>query len=480
MVQLQSRVPALRVTAMNEAPVVAEGRWVLYWMIAHRRARWSFSLDRAIEWAKAVKKPLLVLEPLRVDYRWASDRLHRFVIDGMRDNARVFEKAGIAYHPYVEPEHGAGKHLLASLARDACVIVTDEYPCFFLPQMVKAAAGKVAVRMEAIDSNGLVPLRAPERLFVAAHSFRRWQEKNLPEHLGSFPSPNPLARLKLPRLERLPDPIIRSWPRASETVLAGGPGALSRLPIDHGVAVSPIAGGSAAGSLALDRFVRERLDLYPEGRNHPDASATSGLSPYLHFGHVSAHQVYAAIADRSDQARDAFIDQLVTWRELGFNFCFHRPDDYDALSSLPTWAQATLEAHAADERPRYSARALEAAKTADPIWNAAQTELVREGTLHNYLRMLWGKKILEWSKTPKEALERMIHFNNKYALDGRDPNSYSGILWTLGRYDRPWPARPIFGAVRTMTSNSAARKLRMREYLKRYEPRAHAREPRIA
>jgi deoxyribodipyrimidine photo-lyase len=169
------------------------------------------------------------------------------------------------------------------------------------------------------------------------------------------------------------------------------------------------------------------------------------------------------------KASEAFLDQMVTWRELGFNLCWQR-EDHDQYETLPDWARNTLGVHRKDRRPyRYTSEELESARTHDPLWNAAQVQLVREGIIHNYLRMLWGKKILEWTPSPKEALEIMIHLNNKYALDGRDPNSYSGILWVLGRYDRPWgPERPIFGKIRYMSSENTARKLRVKNYIKKY------------
>jgi deoxyribodipyrimidine photo-lyase len=171
------------------------------------------------------------------------------------------------------------------------------------------------------------------------------------------------------------------------------------------------------------------------------------------------------------ESAEEFLDQLITWRELGFNFCFHR-EDYDQYESLPEWARKTLKKHSRDRRPfLYTMKEFDAAQTHDPLWNAAQRQLLVEGRIHNYLRMLWGKKILEWSRTPQEALAIMIELNNKYAHDGRDPNAYSGIFWVLGRYDRPWgPEREVFGTVRYMSSENTARKLRVKEYLKKYRP----------
>jgi deoxyribodipyrimidine photo-lyase len=444
-------------------------------MTAFRRARWNFALERAADLARAWGRPLVVLEALRAGYPWASDRLHRFVIDGMRDQAREFEEAGVLYHPYVEPEPGAGRGLLAALAERACAVVTDDAPGFFLPRMLAAAARSVPARLEAVDSNGLLPLRSVGRVFPTAHAFRRHLQKNLAPHLAEFPKPDPLDGLAEP--DALPREVTRRWPRADFDL------DLARLPIDHAVRPSPIRGGSGAAP---------RVDLArcAEGRNHPDDDATSGLSPYLHFGHVSTHEVFSRIAraerwtpkrfgKRTDGSREgtwgmspeagAFLDQLVTWRELGYVMSTHR-DDAWSYESLPPWSLRTLAAHAEDRREHvYALEDFEAARTHDPLWNAAQRQLVREGRLHNYLRMLWGKKILQWTATPREALAVMVELNNKHALDGRDPNSASGIFWVLGRYDRPWgPERPVFGTVRYMSSENAARKLRVREYLRRH------------
>ncbi len=255
-------------------------------------------------------------------------------------------------------------------------------------------------------------------------------------------------------------------------------------------AVAGTRGGAVAGRGRLDRFLADRLARYPEARNQPDEDGGSGLSPYLHFGHLSAHEALAAVVAREgwsperlgektagrragwwgmSEGAEAFLDQLVTWRELGFNFAARR-SDAESYEALPPWALATLAKHAADPRPHlYTLEELERAQTNDPLWNACQTQLVREGAMHNYLRMLWGKKVLEWSPSPAAALAALLELNNRWALDGRDPNSTSGIFWCLGRYDRPWgPERPVFGTVRYMSSANTARKLRVKRYLARY------------
>ena len=488
-------VPEIRIQTCNLAPANPEGDYVLYWMIAFRRTQWNFALERAVEWANELGKPLVIFEPLRTGYRWASDRLHRFIIDGMADNAARIAAArnkGVIYFPYVEPAADAGKGLLAALAERACVIVTDDYPAFFLPQMVATAAERIRVRMEKVDSNGLLPLRATQRIFTTAFSFRRFLQGQLPRHLEETPLADPLAGAKLPVMKSLPVGILRHWPAASGKQLAGNGGELARLPINHTVGAVDLRGGARAATDRLRQFLSRRLSEYAEAANDPDQNARSGLSPYLHFGHISAHEIFHELMSREDwtparlaakpngkrdgwwgvsAAAEAWLDELITWRELGYNMAAHKPG-YEHYDSLPDWSRATLEKHARDRREAvYSLDEFRHAKTHDPLWNAAQTQLLREGTIHNYLRMLWGKKILEWTTSPRDALDIMIELNNRYALDGRDPNSYSGIFWCLGRYDRPWgPERPVFGTVRYMSSQNTQRKVNVTEYLRRYEP----------
>jgi len=490
--RLQSDVPDLRVRSANVAVARGDSEFVLYWMTANRRTRFNFSLERAVDWAQSLNKPLLVLEALRCGYPWASDRLHYFVVQGMADNARRLEGRAATYYPYLERQAGAGRGLVAALAARACVVVGDDFPCFFLPRMAAAAARQIPVRFELVDSNGLLPMRAADKVFARAFDFRRFLQRELREHLIDFPKADPLQNVSLPRLDTLPDEVRKRWPPAEAIDLAADSASMNNFPIDHSVAIAPTCGGAVAAEKRLANFLDLQLPKYDELRNHPDEAATSGLSPYLHFGHLSAHEAFVELTRRENwslaklaekvtgsshdwwgvgASAEAFLDQLVNWRELGFNLC-SQCDDYDRYESLPDWARQTLAEHADDPRETiYFLAQFEHARTHDPLWNAAQRQLVREGRIHNYLRMLWGKKILEWSATPQEALTTMIELNNKYALDGRDPNSYSGIFWILGRYDRAWgPERPIFGKIRYMSSENTARKLRLREYLEKYGP----------
>jgi deoxyribodipyrimidine photo-lyase len=486
-------IPELRLESCNDKPIRAKGEFVLYWMVAFRRTHWNFALDHAIARAKELKKPLVILEALRCDYRWASDRMHRFILEGMAEKSRELAGAGIRYFPYVERSIGEGKGLLAALGKHACLIVTDDFPCFFIPRMIKSAAKQLPVRLEKIDSNGLVPLRATEQVFSTAYAFRRFLQKNLPVHLSQFPKADPLADLELPKLKVFPSEIVKRWPAASLRSLQS-PILVGELPINHKIAPAAepdgLRGGEAVALTKWRDFLAKRIGEYGEVRNQPEQESTSGLSPYLHFGHISAHQIFhdlmsrekwseAKLAHRADGSRqgwwgvrapaEQFLDQLITWREVGFNFSSHR-ENYDRYESLPGWALKTLSKHSRDERQFiYTLKNFASARTHDPLWNAAQRQLANEGRMHNYMRMLWGKKILEWSETPEQALEILIELNNRYAVDGRNPNSYSGIFWCLGRYDRPWgPERPIFGNIRYMSSDNTARKLRVKDYLRKY------------
>lgn len=490
------RVPAIRISACNKAPKRKDGAYILYWMIANRRLQENFALQRAVELANEHGVGLLIFEPLRIGYRWASDRIHRFIIDGMCDHYHHFEDAKRAnkarYYPYLELEANQGKGALEALATNAVMVVTDEFPCFFLPMMVDAAAKKLDVRLEQVDSNGLLPLRAAPKTYTTAYSFRRGLHKILPDHLEAFPEIDPLAELEKDFDDDwLPEGFKKKWPTASEAMLAhGAREPLAELDIDHDVAPVPFRGGAVAALDRMETFLDEKLAAYPEDRNKPSEQGASGLSPYLHFGHIGVHTIFRELTEREgwspsdiatkptgkregwwnmSEGAESFVDELITWREIGYNMAHREPDTYDKYESLPDWAKETLAIHVEDERKYvYTLEEFENAETHDELWNAAQRQLVQEGHIQNYLRMLWGKKILHWTSNAQDALEIMIELNNKYGIDGRNPNSYSGIFWTLGRYDRGWTERDIFGKVRYMTSDSTRRKYKVEDYIARY------------
>jgi deoxyribodipyrimidine photo-lyase len=473
-----------RLRRLNAARTAGSRGYVLYWMQIYRRLERNHALDYALWCAEKLDRPLVVYEGLRLDYPWASGRLHRFVLEGMARNAVRAEELGLSYWPFVEEETGGGRGLLRRLAKGATLVVTDDFPCFIVPAQSAALARKVDVPVIAVDSNSMVPVALLGPPVAAAAHLRPRIHKAFAEAWPHRAAAEPAVSPAACRGVSAPFDV---W---TPTDL---PEFVDSLPLD--TTVPPVAatpGGSEAARERLDSFVEDRLPGYAEHRSEPrapDEGHASGLSPYLHFGHISIEEVVERallttgdwtpeelrIHNRGkregffcdDPDVNSFLDEALTWRDVGFNW--HRGRHQDARSletALPSWALQTLGAHADDERRHlYSAEELEAGQTHDDLWNAAQRELVATGTIHNYLRMLWGKKVLEWSASPAEAYRVLEHLNNKYALDGRDPNSYTGILWCFGLFDRPWaPERKIFGRVRYMSSENTARKFRLGPY----------------
>jgi len=477
-----------RVRRLNDRVVQPGGEYVLYWAQIFRRLERNHALDYALRCASELGRPLVVYEGLRIDYPWASRRLHRFVLEGMAANVARAQALGLCYWPFVERAKGEGRGLLRRLAARACLVVTDDYPCFVVPGQSQALSAKVDVPVLAVDSNTLVPLALLGPAVSAAAHLRPRIHKAFAEAWAHRAAARP----------RVPDAARRHVDPPFETWRAPDVGTfVDALPLDPLAPVASRPGGAPAARACLREFVTKRLSGYARERSLPRAPGeghASGLSPYLHFGHISIEEVVgAALATTgkwtSDDLRvhnrgkregyftddpdvNSFLDEALTWRDVGFNWHRERRGDTVSLEkALPAWALATLGAHASDPRPHlYSREDLETAATHDPLWNAAQKELVATGTIHNYLRMLWGKKVLEWSPSPAEAYRTLEHLNNKYALDGRDPNSYTGILWCFGLFDRPWPPeRKVFGSIRYMSSDNTARKFDLAPYYRYVE-----------
>ena len=404
-----AQVPSVRIDVVGSGPIRRDRDFVLYWMTAARRTHANFALQRATQHARELRRPLIVLETLSVGGRWDSDRTHRLVLDGMADNAAHFSKTSALYYPFLQRKRGEALELALALGARSCVVVTDDFPTHSVAEELAKVTERVDVCVEAVDGNGLLPMRAAREVFPTAYAFRRFLQAELPAHLSQRPKKDPLARVQLQGRTRLPKGVAGRWPAVKLPVSAAE---LSKLPIDHSVGCVVTRGGARAAEARLKQFVRHKLIRYSEDRDEPEMEATSGLSSYLHHGHISAHDVFSAVAKEQgwresdipdkvtgsrqgwwgmSESAEAFLDQLVTWRELGFNMAWQR-DDHDAYGSLPEWARETLRDHARDYRPHiYSFDEFAQGGTHDELWNAAQMQLVREGRLHNYLRMLWGK-----------------------------------------------------------------------------------------
>ena len=466
-----------------------EGDYILYWMQTNRRLQYNYALEYAIAWANKLDKPLLIYEGLNIDYPWACDRFHTFIMQGMKENLEIARSKDVNFFSYIEPEAGAGKGLLYALAENACLVISDEYPVFIIRKHNESVGKKLEIPYITIDSNGLIPLGVTEKDPYSAYLFRKIMQKHFIEGFTNPPKQNPMEDLEVRKRVVLPDDFLQKYPQGDKA-LDNIEETVSSLAIDHSVSIVEANGTREAALGKLGHFIAYGLMEYDEKRNHPDERKTSGLSPWLHFGKISEYEIVKTVLDHQPQDWDldsitpnggknsgffngdpnieSFLDEVITWREVGFHYAHHRPD-YDQFESLPDWVKETMNEHQDDEREYvYSLEEFEQSKTHDELWNAAQNQLREEGIIHNYLRMLWGKKVIEWTPDYRTALDYLIELNNKYALDGRDPNSYSGIFWVLGRFDRAWQERDVFGKLRYMTSESTRKKVKLNQYLDKF------------
>jgi deoxyribodipyrimidine photo-lyase len=454
-----------RVSALNQAPENQRGEFVLLWLQGQRRLGSNLAFSHAQRRANELGLPLVVYEGLRSNYPHASDRFHKFVLEGVADNTRDAEARGVRYGFFLETK-GAPRGVLHQLAARSAVAITDWLPHFIHPAQTKVFAAKSKVRVEAVDAAGVAPLAISDKPEIGARTLRPKITKRLAELLVHIPEPQ-AKRAPSGPFEWGFDPFHAGSDAAIDRAIAA-------LPIDHAVRpISELRGGTGSGKKQLAHFLKHELKGYAEERNEPSTGRTSRLSPFLHFGHLGPVEI--ALAAKSAEAPEAdlasFLEELIVRRELAFNFCARVPN-HQSIDALPGWATQTLLKHSSDPRPALlTDQQLENSQTPDPIWNAAQRQLVAEGRIHGYLRMLWGKLLLLWSADAKEVLRRMRWLNDKYALDGRDSNSDSNFLWCLGLHDRPFPERAIFGTVRSMTSKSTLNKFDMDGYLARWGDR---------
>lgn len=450
--------PDNRTTVLQEGEPNPKARYVLYWMQVFKRASHNHALNVAARLANELDLPLVVYEGLKYYYPWANDRIHTFILEGVNEKRKEFADRGIRYLFYLQRFKSDPKNTVARLANEAAAIVTDDFPCFIVPEHNRRICEQVSVPVYAVDANGVVPLSAHIKEEFAARTIRPRLKRLLPTEI--VPVANVALKVRHPRLE-VDCPETKFEDEAIPELVA-------RCDIDHTVPPSPLyRGGTKAGQQRLRHFVKEILPHYDDLRNEPSVDGTSRLSAYLHFGFISAQEIAHAVqqAKAPAAAKDAYLEELIVRRELSFNLTRFNPN-YDSLEALPPWVHTTMREHRDDKRDTISDAKIEAAETYDELWNATERELVYTGELHNYVRMLWGKKIMEWRPTYEQSFTLMEHLNNKYALDGRDPNSYAGILWCFGKHDRAWgPERPIFGKMRYMASHSMARKIDAKRYI---------------
>jgi deoxyribodipyrimidine photo-lyase len=408
-----------RIQLLNDKPQNKNGKYVLYWMQMFKRTSHNHALNFAIELANDLQLPLVVYEGLKYYYPWANDRLHTFILEGVKEKYEEFARLGIRYLFYLQQDSKSPKNTVAQLAKDAGAIVTDDYPCFIIPHHNSVIAERAEIPVYAVDSNGIIPMTKIEKEEYAAYTIRPKIRKLWHEY--SQPFKNAKIEIERPRLKvDCPETKVTAG-NIAELVAA--------CDIDHSVKPSPLYhGGSRNAHARLKLFLKDIFPKYDKTRNEAAVDGSSRLSPYLHFGFISVHEIVTAVNKLKHapaEAKKAFLEELVVRRELSFNFT-RQNNKYDSLECLPAWVQQTMREHVDDPREViYTLEELERGETYDEIWNAAQRELVETGGMHNYVRMLWGKNVIGWTKNYEEAFAILEHLNNKYAIDGRDPNSYA-------------------------------------------------------
>ncbi|MHC1791593.1 deoxyribodipyrimidine photo-lyase [Solidesulfovibrio sp.] len=446
-----ARVRSLSENAPRRGPVV-------YWMSREQRAEDNWGLLHAAGLARQDDAPLLVLFALVPTYPGATWRHYDFLLRGLSETEAALRARNIPFFLVPGDPTTTVPQFLARVGAGTCV--TDFDPLRLKQHWKGAVSAAFAGALCEVDGHNVVPcLTASPRRDYAAATLRPKIHRRLAEFLEPFPELPAFAAANLDDC----DPV--DWIDAAGTVRPDP--ALETVP-----PVADVPPGPAAARAALDDFVANRLPGYATGRNDPNAGAVSGLSPYFHFGQLAPQRAalnVLAAKGRAPADADAYLEELIIRRELADNYCCYTPD-YDRFSALPDWAQKTLAAHADDPRPYlYAQDAFETAATHSALWNAAQRQLVRAGRIHGYMRMYWAKKILEWSASPAEAIRIGLTLNDRYALDGRDPNGVVGVLWSVGGlHDRPWANRAVFGQVRYMNERGCRRKFDVDAYIARH------------
>jgi deoxyribodipyrimidine photo-lyase len=441
-----------RIRFLNKKKI-QRGRYLFYWMQAAQREEYNHALEYAIDQANRLGQPLVVFFGLTDRFPEANARHYTFMLQGLRETKAALKKRGLQLVvQHISPERGAVK-----LSREASMVFVDRGYLRIQRQWRAWAAQRLRCPLVQVESEVVVPVEAASsKEEYSAATLRPKIHKRLNEFL------RPLRR-------RAPE--ISSVDLNFDSIdIADIDEVLSRLKIDDSVSGSRYyLGGTTRARRLFRQFTCEHLDHFADRRNDPSVDRLSGLSPYLHFGQISPLFVARQVLKTASPGKEAFLEELIVRRELSMNFVFYNRG-YDRYRGLPDWARKTLEVHRLDPRPTvYSRRQLERAKTHDPYWNAAQREMMLTGKMHGYMRMYWGKKILEWSRQPQKAFQTALYLNNKYELDGRDPNGFAGVAWCFGKHDRPWGERPIFGTIRYMNDRGLRRKFDIERYVQRVE-----------
>jgi len=425
-------------------------RYILYWMQASQRVQDNQALNSAVDRANKENLPVMVLFTL-TPFPEGNLRHYQFMVEGLRPVAKALEERGILFIL----EKGDPVLLVPSYAQQAESLFFDRGYLKIQRLWRKEIRNKVKIPLFEKEDNTLYPVEE-------ISTKQEWSAYTLRKKIEKSPHPMTLSPPSFPAEVKVPHPGKTILP--SDEDLAGW---VKEQGMDSSLPQVALRGGEEEALAHLEEFITSKIGDYGEKRNNPGSDYQSQLAPYLHFGQISPATILGKLEDLDPLTTAAFREELIVRRELAINFCWYNTD-YDQYWSIPDWARQTLEEHTYDERAYlYSPEELEQGNTHDIYWNAAQKEMVLTGKMHGYMRMYWGKKILEWMATPKEAYNTALYLNNKYSLDGRDPNSFAGVAWCFGLHDRPWKERPIFGKVRYMAQSGLIRKFSMEDYLSR-------------
>jgi deoxyribodipyrimidine photo-lyase len=456
--EIKHRLTNARVTERRSGTPDPDGTCVAYWMQRAQRGIDNHALDLAVAIANDLDLPVVVYFAGISNFPHANLRHYAFLNRGLWDVEEDLHARNIAFVMRRAP-HASPSDFLDEVK--PALVIADENPMREPESWRRRVAKHLKVPFYTVDTDVVVPSKLMEKAQYGAYTIRPRLYRALPEFLVPYENLHAKHRWSKPHSFLADDvhkDMTRDWDDLDRTV----------KPVEAWV------GGTHAGKSRLKKFVATMLRDYDDKRNHPELDGTSALSPYLHFGHIGPLTIALAVdaAAKADKtlvpAKDAYFNELIAWRELAINFVLYQNDTYDTPEAAETWAQTTIAEHAKDEREFLYTRAqLEAGETHDDLWNAAQIQMLRNGWMHNYLRMYWAKKILEWTPDTATALSTTIYLNDKYFIDGRDPNGYAGIAWAiLGKFDRAWGDRPVFGKRRFMSGASTGKKFDSKAYIR--------------
>ncbi len=436
---------------LNDRPLRGRGKYVLYWMQAAQRAEFNHALEFAIQRANELHLPVVAVFGLTDDYPDANLRHYRFMLEGLCRTQVSLEERGIKLVVRRKSPDSAA----IETAKRAAMAVVDAGQLRIQREWRQTAADKIDCPLYQVEANLIVPVeQASGKEEFSAGTFRPRITVKLPYYLKKLKQTKPIK--------------ISTRIDFGSFNISNLDKALGKLKIDRTVKpAEKFTGGASCAKKLLAEFINKKLDRFADDRNDPNADCVSNLSPYLHFGQISPFYIALEVLKTASPGKEAFLEELIVRRELSHNFVWYNKE-YDSFDALPAWAKRTLNFHSRDRREyTYTVKHFEGAKTHDSYWNAAQKEMVLTGRMHGYMRMYWGKKILEWSKSPQQAFKIALYLNNKYELDGRGANGFAGVAWCFGKHDRAWSERPVFGKIRYMNAAGLKRKFDIDAYVRK-------------